>query len=45
MGINGDYRVLSLRPHILFFDQSAVALDDIARGAASVLVTSILEGF
>lgn len=28
-----------------FFDQETVALDDIARGAASVLVTSILEGF
>lgn len=28
-----------------FFDQETVALDDIARGAAGVLVTSILEGF
>lgn len=28
-----------------FFDQESVALDDIARGAAGALVTSILEGF
>jgi len=29
----------------LFFDQEVLALDDIAKGAASALVTSILEGF
>lgn len=28
-----------------FFDQETIALDDLARGAAEVLVTSILEGF
>ena len=28
-----------------FFDQESVALDDIAEGAAGVLITSILEGF
>ncbi len=28
-----------------FFDQETLALDDIARGAAGTLVTSILEGF
>ena len=28
-----------------FFDQETIALDDIARGAAGALVTSILEGF
>lgn len=28
-----------------FFDQESIALDDIARGAAGVLVTSIFEGF
>ncbi len=28
-----------------FFDEETLALDDIARGAASTLVTSILEGF
>lgn len=28
-----------------FFDQETIALDDIARGAASALVTSIVEGF
>ncbi|MCP3980025.1 MAG: hypothetical protein GY716_12035 [bacterium] len=28
-----------------FFDRETVALDDIARGAADVLVTSIFEGF
>jgi TolB-like protein len=28
-----------------FFDQESVALDDIAKGAAGVLITSILEGF
>ena len=28
-----------------FFDEESLALDDIARGAASTLVTSILEGF
>ena len=28
-----------------FFDQETLALDDIAAGAADVLVTSILEGF
>ena len=29
----------------LLFDQESVALDDIAKGAAGVLITSILEGF
>jgi hypothetical protein len=28
-----------------FFDQETVALDEIARGAAGALVTSIIEGF
>ena len=28
-----------------FFDQETLALDDIARGAAGLLVNSILEGF
>jgi TolB-like protein len=28
-----------------FFDQETLALDDLARGAAGTLVTSILEGF
>jgi TolB-like protein len=28
-----------------FFDQETLALDDIAKGAAAVLVTSIVEGF
>ena len=28
-----------------FFDQETLALDDIARGAAGVVVTSIFEGF
>jgi TolB-like protein len=28
-----------------FFDKESVALDDIAEGAAGVLITSILEGF
>jgi TolB-like protein len=28
-----------------FFDQESIALDDIAQGAAGVLVTSIFEGF
>jgi outer membrane lipopolysaccharide assembly protein LptE/RlpB len=28
-----------------FFDEETLALDDIAKGAASTLVTSILEGF
>ena len=28
-----------------FFDRETVALDDIARGAADVLITSIFEGF
>ena len=28
-----------------YFDQETLALDDIARGAASALVNSLLEGF
>jgi hypothetical protein len=28
-----------------FFDEETLALDELARGAAGVLVTSILEGF
>ena len=28
-----------------FFDQETLALDEIARGAAGVVVTSIFEGF
>jgi hypothetical protein len=28
-----------------YFDQESIALDDIARGAAGALITSILEGF